>query len=373
MKITVLQENLLQALKQVRRVVPSKPQLPILSSILLEVKDQTIMVSATDLYTGIRARVQGVVEGEGSIAIPAAVFADMTSTLSGGQLELEASETSLKVTSQGSVSTIPVFPAADFPPFPDKDGDQIKISKTDLNEVVELVALACAKDDSRPALTAVLLKFGEQTHAVATDGFRLAVLGLPNQVASDPEAKLSQVLIPAAALREIHRLSSSIKSEFIELSISSKMKQMFCTVDDVELVIRLMDGDFPPYEKVMPAAYTTQVILDGEQLQQQLKGALVFARDSSNIVTFTITDQDVQLAATSAAAGTHQSSMPGKLVSGAGGTIAFNALYLQDFLASAKPKTVLFGMNESLQPALFRPEGRDEYHYIVMPFRTTNS
>ena len=367
MKITLLQENLKQTVNNLKRVVPSKPQLPILSSFLIEAKDNKITISATDLYTGMRAQVPGTIEEEGALAVPAQVFTECVQSLGPGNVELIGESGSLKVISDTVKATIQCFSNEEYPSFPEKEGDEIQFAWEDFDTIIKLIPFATAKDDARPVLTSVLFMFSDQLKVVATDGFRLSFMSLDHQ--SSEELTL---LIPGKALQEVHRIGSREEKKDIRWTFSPQLKQLFFAVDDVEMVIRLMEGEFPPYQKIMPESFTTEVVIDPDQLLASLKGAMVFAREASHIIKFSFDTEQLTISASSPTLGNHQSTVPIKLVSGQPNEIAFNVHYLAELIQTAKPKSIKLLMNESLQPAQFEIDDNPAFRYIVMPFRVNS-
>lgn len=366
MRITVRQENLHKALQDVRRVVPSKPQLPILQAVLLEAKDDSISISGTDLFTGIRTSLSGVVETPGQVAIPAQAFSESIATLSPGNLTISVENGVSTISGDGVLMKLQSFNGDEYPSFPEKSGTSIEVAEEDFKKIVEYVAFATAKEDSRPVLTAVLFKFGEQLEVVSTDGFRLAVLQLKHH--SDEETTL---LLPAKGLAEVSRLQAKQSGKSVTLTISTELKQVFCSFGEVEMVVRLMDGDFPPYQKIMPATFATETVIDTESFVQALKGAMVFAKDSSYISTFVFSGTDVVVKSVSPSLGQFETKVPLLKPIESSIEIAFNSHYLMEFVSALKPEKIWIGMNEPLQPAVFRPENMDMYTYVVMPFRVS--
>jgi DNA polymerase-3 subunit beta len=333
---------------------------------MIEAKNGQIVLSATDLYTGIRSIVMGVVDQEGSAAVPAQALTEVITSMSPGNIDFEVNQGVLHINGKGVFIKIQTFSGEDYPTFPDKQGETVSIKKEDFEKIVEFVTFATAKDDSRPILTSVLFNFSEDLEIVATDGFRLATLNLVDKF---PEQRL---LVPVKAVHEIARLQAKIKAEVIDFTISEQMKQVFCNFASTELVIRLMEGEFPPYQKIIPADFTTSLTFDREDLIQALKGAMVFAREASNIVKFQIEDDQMTIVATSPTLGTHTSNVSITKKIGEKMQIAFNALYLMEFLSSVKDSQIWLGLNDSLQPAMFRPDQMLNYRYIVMPFRVND-
>lgn len=363
MKISIKQSNLKQALNDVKRVVPSNPQLPILQAVLLQAVNGEITLSATDLFTGIKTTVLGSVDESGSAAIPAKTFSDVVSNLQAGTVRLETQDTQLTIQDDQSKTVLQIFTPEDYPQFPTKQGESIQLTKETFEKIVNYVSLATAKDDSRPILTSVLFNMGDGLEVVATDGFRLATLSL-NEI-----TPLQRLLIPAKSLSEISRLYSKDEMSSVTLTVSTELKQVFCSFGEIEMIIRMMEGEFPPYQKIIPASFITEVVLDGSQLNQALKAALVFARESSNIVRLYFENDILKVVSSSPSLGNHESTIHLSQSIDRTTMIAFNAQYLLDFLNATKSDKIWLGMNESLQPALFRPEGMLEYRYIAMPFK----
>lgn len=373
MKIIVLQENLKQALAHIRRVIPSKPQLPILSSILVEASNDGITFSGTDLYTGMRVRVKGSIENPGTVAVPAQVLTETVTSLFAGSVTLEEHSGSLELTTDQTTAKIQCYASDEYPAFPEKEGQEMTVGWAAFEHILKTVPFSTAKDDSRPVLTSVLFDFNDSVQVVGTDGFRLSHVSLADTaLQGKPMDTVSQLLIPAKALQEVHRIASREKNiSNISWTFSEQMKQVFFAVEDIEMVIRLMDGEFPPYQKIMPETFETELSLDAEQFETHLKGALVFAKEASQIVTFSFESETLTLTASSPSLGSHQSQMPIQLKTGQPETIAFNAHYILEMLQATKPETVTFKMNQSLQPAMFQVDQDASFKYIVMPFRVT--
>jgi DNA polymerase III subunit beta len=366
MKLQLLQENLDQALKTIAKAVPGKPQLPILSTVLLSVVNGEVLLSATDLYLGIRARVPASIEAEGSVAVPAKVFIDTIRSLSPGKISLELAGSSLKISSAKTKSSLQVQAADDFPDFPDPSGNKTQVLLDQLEQIDALLSFCVSADQARLILTTLLFRPNETSlEIVATDGFRLGVLKLDQ---ASPVAE--EVLIPAKALSEVVKIARQQKVEKIEFSVSQELKQLFFSMNDNEVFVRLVEGQFPPYQKIMPSEFATELTVDGAELQKHLKQAQVFARESSNIVKLELAAAELTITAASTAHGSFQAQLSASNVTGVPeASIAFNARYLMEFLTKVKPQLVWIGLSDPLKPAMFRPAEQKNYSYVVMPFR----
>jgi DNA polymerase-3 subunit beta len=140
-------------------------------------------------------------------------------------------------------------------------------------------------------------------------------------------------------------------------------------VGDVEVYVRLIAGEFPPYEKIMPSVFSTEVIFDKTELLESIKQALIYARDASNITQLIISDDGVKITATSPSLGTFEGKLHHATTTGESNEVAFNSRYLLDFLAAVQSDRVWFGMSDALKPVLFKIEDVEDFSYVVMPFK----
>jgi DNA polymerase III subunit beta len=369
MKISVLQENLHQSLVDVQRCISSRPQLPVLGCILVVAEKDKIQLFATDLQFGMMTTLQGKVEKEGKTAVPAKVFADLIATLSPGDVELTLTDHTLEVKAQDATAKLQTFSAEDYPVFPSLEGEEISFPLDVLAPAVQATSFAASLDETRPILTALSLQFGEELEIVGTDGFRLAKISLPYS------AEPRQLLVPAKAVSEAIRIAIKKKVKTVAFTVSDKLKQVFFSFDGYDISMRLLEGQYPPYQKIMPAEFSTQIVFDAEEFQQKLKTASIFAREGAGIIRFVISEEGIKLHSSSSTFGNQESLVRAKHIGKFAGEqeIAFNSRYVQEFLSVVKPEQIWFGMNESLKPAALRPQGMEAFTYIIMPFRVNQS
>ncbi len=368
MKLEVLQENLVGALRDIQKIVPGKPQLPILSSILITANKKDISLAATDLYVGMKTKINGKIEKTGQVAVPGKLFYRSINSLQPGKLEIRLEEDSLVITSASNETTIQCLPAAEFPEFPKIEGQEIKLTTEIIAEVNEKVTFSASLDQTRPVLTALLFEFSQEgLLAVGTDGFRLATLKL----STEKKLKEESFLIPAKAVAEIDSLSQRETEKDLKFVVSDEMKQALFSVGETELFVRLIEGEYPPFNKIIPEEFTFVAEIDGQSLENQLKRAQVFAQEASNIVRLIFDSEKMKVIAKSPSFGQQEGELDYELIDGeaAEKEIAFNTKYLLDFFNALKPERVLFHMNGSLTPAMIKPVGDKGYQHIVMPFR----
>jgi len=366
MKFTILQENLSKTLTFLQKAIPSKPQLPILSSILLEVKDNKLTLSATDLYLGIKSQCIAQVEAEGAIVVPGDVFKQFIGSLAPGKINFELKDQNLLISAGKSKIKIPTQSNEDYPDFPQVKGSDLNLPLDVLDQIEKYVSFSASIDQTRPVLTTVLLKsINDGLEVVATDGFRLSTLFFSG-INSNQELNL---LVPVKALSEVYRIAQSSQEKELKVTLSTELKQIKFVIGDTQVFVRLIEGDYPPYEKIIPTDFRVKVSIDGEQLSAEIKRAFILARDASNIIKLEIKDNSLIIRSTSPAYGNYEGVVEIENMSNENGELAFNAKYLLEFLNTVKPEKIYFGMNESLKPTMITVEDIKDFKYIVMPFR----
>jgi len=369
MKLKILQENLKNSLGHLQKVIPNKPQITVLASVLIQANDNNIVLSATDLYLGVRTELVAEVEEAGSLIVNGELFKNLINSLNPGKVDIELQDNSLVISQGKTISRLTCQKSDEFPEFPTVSGDAFSITLSNLEKIQNLVAFCASPDQSRPVLTAVLFKFKQDgLEVVATDGFRLSNLVFKD-VLSDLE-KL--VLVPAKALSELNRIAKQVEVKEVDILVSSELKQILFKLSHVKMYVRLIEGDFPPYEKIIPPSFEVQVEFDSDSFLTELKRAAIFSRDVSNIVQLNIEKDRLLISAKSVSLGDYSGEMEVVNETGKTGEIAFNVNYLIDFINATKPEFLEFCMNESLKPALFRDKKTKDYFHIAMPFRVNS-
>jgi DNA polymerase-3 subunit beta len=231
------------------------------------------------------------------------------------------------------------------------------------------VTFAAATDEARPILTGVLAKFeGNQLTLAAADNYRIAVKTIPILDAVEE----TSVVVPARSLHELSRVLADTEDP-IDLVLSPSRNQILFHLEGVDLVSRLIDGQFPNYQQVIPKSYTTRAMVDRDQLLKAVRLASLIASSSANIVKLHV-GKDAETGVTVSAAadvGDNKSDVEAQ-VEGDGTTIAFNARYLIDVLANVSADRFSIELNGPLSPGVFRPVEDGQYVHVVMPVKTTS-
>jgi DNA polymerase-3 subunit beta len=370
-KLSVMQENLARGLSVVSRAVSNR-SLPVLTNVLLKTEDGGLKLTATNLEIGITYWVPGKIEVDGATSVPARLLTDLVNSLPGGQpidLELGDGET-LHIRSGRFESNIKGISADDFPTVQTAGERPVtRIPQNVLRHALDETAFAAASDEARPILTGVLARFeGDQLTLAAADNYRIAVKTI---TILDPVEETS-VVIPARALHELSRVLTDTDDP-VSVVLAHARNQVLFHLEGVDLVSRLIDGQYPNYQSVLPASHSTRAVLDREELLRAVRPAALIAHESANIVKLGVGldgDPGITVSA-NAEVGDHVGRIEAE-VEGDGTTIAFNARFLADVLTNVDAEQFALELNGPLSPGVFKPLGDDRYVHVVMPLRTTS-
>ncbi len=372
MKIQVSIIDLQKKISYVQHAVSLRSQLPILLNFLIQAKNNILTISATDLEIGMQASLPITIEEEGETTVPAKIFSELISSLPIGTATLKTQNSTLEVISSHTKSMFQTMPTEDFPKLYEEKGEQLTtLKKEDLHNDFSKVVFAASSDIARPALSGVLIKRDETINKngfllVATDGYRLSLKHHAGNSISASNGSEKHILIPSRVIREV--LMSKEGDEEIALHVSEKSNQIFFTQGVITLVGRLIDAQYPQFEKIIPTDYGTQVEFDKEALQKAVKICSIFARETANIVKFQIQKGRIIVSANTPSVGQNTVDVEVKLT-GEENEIAFNARYLLDLFANIDQNDMVFEMTGPLSPGVFKIKGDSSFLHIIMPIR----
>lgn len=369
MKAIVLQENLHRALSFVGKISSSKTQLPILANILVEAQTGKLILSATNLETSFCFWLGATVEKTGSLLVPARLLSELVNSLSHDKVEISTEATNLLLSSGESEVSLSGINALEYPPLPPLiEKSEFELPKKLLAEALPFVGISASVDEGRPLLTGIkFIRKDKVFYMVATDGYRLSVKKIP-----EVKEIVSDFVVPARVLTEVYHLLIEEKTDVLGVSYSSDKNQIIFSLPHAQMTTRLIEGEYPNYEKIIPSSYLTSVVFDKEGLLKAVKLAAVYAKESANILKLTVTPPNqVIVSANSPNLGENKTTLEAK-VEGEGGEIAFNARFLLDLLSVFPEEEILFEMNGALAPGVFKTTKSDDYLHIIMPVRVQN-
>jgi DNA polymerase-3 subunit beta len=274
-KLSVMQENLARGLSVVSRAVSTRSTLPVLANVLLRTEDGGLKLTATNLEIGITYWVPGKIETDGSVTVPARLLTDLVNSLPSSErvdLELQAADM-LHIRCGRFATHVKGIDADEFPAIQTAgERPTTRIAQKVLRQALEETIFAAATDEARPILTGVLARFeGERLTLAAADNYRIAVKSLATL---DPVPE-SSVVVPARALAELVRVLADTDDP-VDVVLAQARNQILFHVEGIDLVSRLIDGQFPNYQQVLPTSHATRAVLERDELLLAVgRGALI--------------------------------------------------------------------------------------------------
>lgn len=369
MKVSFISDNIQKKIQFVNHAVSTRSQLPILLNLLIEAKEGKMVVSATDLEIGISIEIPAKVEEEGVVTVPAKTFIEIIGTIASGKISLETTREGLVLKGEKEKSVFQTSSAEEFPKLFEEKGEQIiTLNKNQIKKDFPKIVFAASQDTERPALSGVLIRENEEGFIlVATDGYRLSLKkhALKGVGKVKNEDKIS-LLLPARIIRELIQMEDG--EEDILVFVAKDKNQIILSQDGITLVGRLIEAEFPNYERIIPADLSTKTTLERSVLQKAIKAGYVFARQTAGIIKLSIQRERVLVSANAPSVGENQIEVEAK-TTGEENEIAFNARYLLDFLANSTSEEVSFEMTGPLNPGIFREQEDLSYMHLIMPIR----
>jgi DNA polymerase III subunit beta len=375
MKVSLISDNLQKKILFVNHAISTRSQLPVLLNFLIEAEEGRLKISATDLEIGIETTIPAKTEEKGRITVPAKTFAEILGTIISGKITLETTPEGLTLTSEGEKTDFQIAPADEFPKlYEDKGKKLIILKKETLSRDFSKVVFAASPDSERPALSGILIKEEKEGFLlVATDGYRLSLKNnaLLNTRKEKAEEAVS-MLVPARVIRELIQMEKDEESEDVVVYASKEKNQIIFSQNDTVLVGRLIEAEFPNYEKIIPTDFSTKTVFDKDALQKAIKAGYVFARQTAGIIKLAIRKDKILVSANAPSVGKSLIEVEAK-TTGEENEIAFNARYLLDFLANSTGETISFEMTGPLNPGVFREVDDPSFMHLIMPIRVQES
>jgi DNA polymerase III subunit beta len=362
-KVTCAKDEFAQALSLVGRAVSTRATVQVLSGVLLRVSEGQMELSATDMELSLRLSVEAQVEGEGAVVVPGRLLVDLARLLPESEVVLEhrPEQGVLEVTCGPASYKLNTYSAEDFPKLPEVQGAQtFGVDSAAFLETVSRVARAASRDESRPVLTGVLVRFeGGKLIMAATDSYRMSVkeTDLAGGTGSELEA-----IVPARALTELSRIAQDSG----ELQIGVQENHVVFGAGDIWLTTRRIDGQFPNYKQLLPETFEHEVALPREEFLEVVRRASVMAQRNSPL-RLRFAEGEVTVSAQTQDVGEAKESLPVPF-SGEPLEIGFNPDFLRDGLESVESDEVALRLISPLRPGLLYSEPED-FSYLIMPIR----
>jgi DNA polymerase III subunit beta len=361
LRITCSRNDLASALTTVARAVSTRGAVQVLGGILIRAEDDRLTLAATDMEISLRTSLGGQLEGDASVVVPGRLLTDLVRLLPDDTVTLahEEGEGVLTVTSGSHASKLNVFSAEDFPRLPPIDVPLHTIEAGALLETIEKVGRAASRDESRPVLTGILVRFeADKLVMAATDSYRLAVKETPLE-AGGPDL---EAIIPARALQELARIAAG--SDAVQLGIHEN--HVLFAAGDAWLTSRRIDGQFPNYKQLLPESFEIEITTQRVPLLEVVRRAGLMAQRNAPL-RLRFADGQLTVSAQTQDVGEATESLAIEY-SGEELEIGFNPDFLRDGLDAVAGDTVQLKLINRLRPGLLAsPE--ESFWYLIMPIR----
>jgi DNA polymerase-3 subunit beta len=361
MKIKTTKDVLLSGIQKVQNIITTKTTLPILSHILLETQPNNLKLTATDLDIGISCVIPVEVQEPGIITVPAKRFSDIIKELPGEAVDINTKKNNLIIIETESCEfKIMGLAAEDFPKLPEfKDVEVITLEQATLKEMLTLTSFAVSLDETRYILNGILLKIQQNNLIlVATDGKRLAVI---EKILKRAPEKTIQMIIPLKTIQELNR---NLQEEG-DLSLLLGHNQVLFDLREAVIVSRLIEGEFPDYQQVIPAPSENKIRIPREQFLWAIRRAALLSTPDYQAVKLETFKNKLVVSKSTPDIGESREEVEVEY-KGKEMAIGFNPTYLIDVLKNLKDENIEFELTDSEKPGVIRLNG---YIYIILPMR----
>jgi DNA polymerase III subunit beta len=376
MKINILKEKLAKALSVVEKISGRNLTLPILNNVLLSAEDNFLKLSTTDLEIGINYWVASSIEKKGQFTVPVRPFSALISLLEEDKIEIEKRESTLILKGKSHKTQIKGIEAKDFPIIPEVSKDcWLEFDGPALCQSILQVIDFTAITQTRPELSGIYFSFeGNSAKIVATDSFRLAEKNIRIEETSQNSQIPASFILPRNTARELVSIFSQDGKIRLYLSggqIMAEKNFREAKHPQAQLVSRLVEGDYPNYQEVIPKEHKTRIILDRERFLNHIKTASLFSGKSNEIKLASDQKKDTLVVfSQNTDVGESKSSINAK-IEGEETETSFNYKFLSEGLGQIRTKEVIFELNGQEGPGALKPFDEVDYIYVIMPIKAS--
>ena len=374
MELVVRKTDLLRELQLFQGIVERKNTIPILANVLLEANGAEVKMLATDLEVGLRSKCTATVSKGGSLTLPAKKLYEIIKALPETDVRIEEDKGGVKVAADRFDSRMQTLPREDFPTLPDAPAQTgtstATLAREAVRRMIEKTQFAITGEDTRYFLNGALFILRAESMAlVSTDGHRLAYISVARERAKGAKADdENRVILPRKTLLELGRLLAEGGEGDIRYERGEN--HLFFGVGDRLLISRMIDGQFPAFERVIPKNNDKHVEFDRDRLTSAVKRVALLSNERSRAVKFQIDKGKIEIASSSPEFGEAKEALMVDYAA-APVTICFNAQYVLDFLSVVETESVSLDFKDEMSQAVLKPLGAEgyDYTYVIMPMR----
>jgi DNA polymerase-3 subunit beta len=367
MELVVRKNDLLRELQLFQGIVERKNTIPILANVLLEAKGDEVRFLATDLEVGLRSKCTASVAKSGALTLPAKKFYEIIKSLPETDIRITEDKGGVKIAADRFDSRMQTLPREDFPTLPESGGaPSASLPRSALREMVAKTQFAITGEDTRYFLNGALFVLQpESMSLVATDGHRLALVSVKREGQKDADEV--KAILPKKTLGELARLLTDGEED---IRYERGENHLFFDVGGRMLISRMIDGQFPAYERVIPKGNDKHIDFERDRLTNAVKRVALLSNERSRAVKFLIEKGKVEITSSSPDLGEATETLPVDY-SGPAMQICFNAQYVLDFLSAVGTDVVSLELKDEVSQAVMKPVGAEgyDYTYVIMPMR----
>ncbi len=368
MELVVRKNELLRELQLFQGIVERKNTIPILANVLIEAQGDEVRMLATDLEVALRSKCAASVTKPGSLTLPAKKLYEIVKALPDTEVRIEEDKNGVKVAADRFDSRMQTLPREDFPTLPESGSSpRATLSRDALKQMVGKTQFAITGEDTRYFLNGALFVLKpDGMSLVATDGHRLALVSVP-RVDDGTVTEEVKVILPKKTLLELGRLLSESDGD---IQYERGENHLFFDVGGRVLISRMIDGQFPAYERVIPKGNDKTIEFERDRLTRAVKRVALLSNERSRAVKFEIDNGKVEVTSSSSEFGEAREQLAVDYT-GPAMAISFNAQYVLDFLSVVDTDIVSLSLKDEVSQAVVKPVGADgyDYTYVIMPMR----
>jgi DNA polymerase-3 subunit beta len=372
MKVEILKDNFKNGLNIVEKIVGKNLSLPILDNVLINTEDNFLSLNSTDLETAIKLWILAKIIKPGKVVVPAKFLSSFVALLPNEKIILEEKKQGLYLECKSFKNQIQGFNPEEFPLIPEfKNAECLEVENKRLCQGLSQIVDIVSPSQSRPEISGIYFIFSKNlVKIVATDSFRLAEKTITLET---PVKKDFTFILPQKPAREIINIldqkEGNIKIYVLPNQTMFEFPMKEANHPEAQIISRLIDGEYPNYEEIIPNKFKTHIILKRDEFLNQIKAASLFAGKTNEVkIKTSNSNKEVQVLAQNPDIGESQSSVLAK-IEGEPIEVSFNYKFLTDGLLNIKSSEVSFDISKEDGPCVLKPVGDASYIYVVMPIK----
>ena len=363
MKFICNQQDLVKKLNILSKAVSVRTTIPTLKGILMNVKDNTLIMTSSDMDITIEVKMAISNSEDGSVVIPYKIFSDLIRKLPNDDIEITSLDNNVNVKCRNSNSSIVGMDGSEFPVIKtdEENKNKLTLSKEILSKMIKNTSFAASLDQTKGVLSGVLLEL-EMDHirTVAIDGYRMAI-----NTSNSENEKEEKFIISSRLINEVNKIFSDVEEDEVEILYDEK--NILIKIEDVKIALRMIAGEFIKYQDIIPKDSTITVNVRKEELINAIERASIMTEGKNNLIKITIKENILTVSSNSEEGGSIEDMIVSK--NGNDITIGFNARFMIDVLKVLEDDEIRLNLNTPVTPCIITPTEGDNYTYLILPVR----